>query len=92
MGEIEKFRDYEIYINSDDHEPPHVHIVDLNDTKFKTRLRIDNGDYVNEKDMRLRSGYAKLKKRITKEIHNKCIYEWNKLHPDIPYKEDGNNE
>ena len=26
-------------------------------------------------------------KRITKEIQSKCIEEWNKLNPDIPYKE-----
>ena len=86
MGEIEKYKDFEIYVNSDDHFPPHVHIIDLN-SGLKTRIRIDNGDYVNKKDKRIRSGYSKLKKRITKEKQRDCIEEWNKLNPDCLYKE-----
>lgn len=87
MGEIKPiFHGFKFYVNSDDHYPPHVHVVDTNNSKNRSRLRIDNGEYLKgEKD--LGHGSSKIKKYIRTEIQQKCIEEWNRLNPDYPYKE-----
>lgn len=85
MGEILKFNGFKIFINSNEHYPPHVHVYDLN-SGIRTRIRIDNGEYLKGDDI-LRAGYSKIKKLILKELKDKCINEWNRLNPQLPYKE-----
>ena len=86
MGEIDpSYHGFRIKINSDDHYPPHVHVMDL-DSKKQSRIRIDNGNYLKGDDD-LGAGSKKLRKHISREIQSKCIDEWNRLHPDLPYIE-----
>ena len=87
MGEIRPiFHGFKIYINSDDHYPPHVHVIDTENTKNKSRIRIDNGEYLKG-DPDLGHGSSKLRKYIRTELQQKCIDVWNELHPDLPYME-----
>lgn len=87
MGELEKsYHNFRIFINSEEHYPPHVHVVDLDNPKNKSRIRIDNGQYLKG-DKDLGHGSSKIRKYIRTELKTRCINEWNKLNPELPYKE-----
>jgi hypothetical protein len=96
MGEVGRFEDCSVIVNSNDHKPPHVHILKGN--VLVAQVYIPTGQIKNISELELKkkgrlykdyilSNFVKWLKETDPDMDNKvsylqsCMYLWNKLHP-----------